>query len=330
MNKPFQPEIANALEHLISFRVNGTECNVVAEPSARLADVLRDKLGLTGTKIGCNSGDCGACTVLLEGDQVCACLTALGQVEGRKVTTVEGLAENGVMSRLQQAFHRHGGAQCGICTPGMLMAATDLLNKNPRPSEPEVLEALGGVLCRCTGYRKIIEAILDVAHGPTLPCTSMAPKMPLPGEAVGTRVSKVDGIAKLTGREQFGADNIPADALWLRVVRTNMRVRNLRLAISRRCTRQHPGLVRVLTAKDVPSNGFGIYPTVKDQPVLADGEVRFPGEAILRWSASARRLRRFARTKFRFRIDRNNRANVAGRDRAATQRLFKTITRTIC
>ncbi len=111
--------------------------------------------------------------------------------------TVEGLMENGMMSRLQQAFHRHGGAQCGICTPGMLMAATDLLSKKPHPSEPEVMDALGGVLCRCTGYRKIIEAILDVAHGPTLPCTSMAPKMPLAGEAVGTRVSKVDGIAEI-------------------------------------------------------------------------------------------------------------------------------------
>ena len=122
MNKPYHPEIANALEHSISFRLNGREQTVIAEPAARSANVLRDKLGLTGTKIGCNAGDCGACTVLLDGDQVCACLTALGQVEGRTVTTVEGLAENGVMSRLQQAFHRHGGAQCGICTPGMLMA----------------------------------------------------------------------------------------------------------------------------------------------------------------------------------------------------------------
>ena len=281
MNKPYQPEVANALEHSISFRLNGREQTVIAEPVARLADVLRDQLGLTGTKIGCNAGDCGACTVLLDGDQVCACLTAVAQVEGRAVTTVEGLAENGVMSRLQQAFHRHGGAQCGICTPGMLMAATNLLRKNPHPTEAEVLDALGGVLCRCTGYRKIVEAILDGVNGPMLPCTSMAPKMPLAYEAVGTRVPKVDGIAKLTGREQFGADNIPADALWLRVVRAKHARAKFMLGDFAPLREKYPGLVRVLTAKDVPSNGFGIYPTIKDQPVLASDEVRFPGEAVL-------------------------------------------------
>ena len=281
MNKPYQPEVANALEHSISFRLNGREQTVIAEPVARLADVLRDQLGLTGTKIGCNAGDCGACTVLLDGDQVCACLTAVGQVEGRAVTTVEGLAENGVISRLQQSFHRHGGAQCGICTPGMLMAATDLLSRNPRAAEREILDALGGVLCRCTGYRKIVEAILDAANGPTLPCTSMAPKMPLAYEAVGTRVSKVDGIAKLTGREQFGADNIPADALWLRVVRTKHASAKFTLGDFAPLYEKYPSLVRVLTSKDVPSNGFGIYPTVKDQPVLADGDMRFPGEAVV-------------------------------------------------
>ena len=281
MNKPYQPEVANALEHSISFRLNGREQTVIAEPVARLADVLRDQLGLTGTKIGCNAGDCGACTVLLDGDQVCACLTAVGQVEGRAVTTVEGLAENGVISRLQQSFHRHGGAQCGICTPGMLMAATDLLSKNPRPTEPEIVDALGGVLCRCTGYRKIVEAILDVAHGMRLACTSAIPKMPLAYEAVGTRVSKVDGIAKLTGREQFGADNIPADALWLRVVRTKHASAKFTLGDFAPLYEKYPSLVRVLTSKDVPSNGFGIYPTVKDQPVLADGDMRFPGEAVV-------------------------------------------------
>jgi aldehyde oxidoreductase len=281
MNKPFQSEIANGVKHSISFRLNGGERNIFAEPSARLADVLRNQLGLTGTKIGCNAGDCGACTVLLDRDQVCACLTAVAQVEGRAVTTVEGLLENGMMSRLQQAFHRHGGAQCGICTPGMLMAATDLLSKIPHPTEAEVCDALGGVLCRCTGYRKIVEAILDAAHGMRLACASAIPKMPLAYEAVGTRVSKVDGIAKLTGREQFGADNIPADALWLRVVRTKHASATLTLGDFAPLYAKHPGLVKVLTAKDVPSNGFGIYPTVKDQPVLADGEVRFPGEAVV-------------------------------------------------
>ena len=113
---------------------------------ARLADVLRDTLGLTGTKIGCNAGDCGACTVLLDGRQVCACLTPLGQAEGRSVTTVEGLARSGKLNALQTAFHKHGAAQCGICTPGMLMAATDTLRRHPQPTEAQVLDGLGGVL----------------------------------------------------------------------------------------------------------------------------------------------------------------------------------------
>src|SRR5439155_21283851 len=111
----------------ISFLVNGRCASVSTSPAQRLSRVLREDLGLTGTKIGCNAGDCGACTVLLEGEQVCACLVPLGQVEGRDVVTVEGLGAEGHLSELQESFHRHGAAQCGICTPGMLIAATSLL-----------------------------------------------------------------------------------------------------------------------------------------------------------------------------------------------------------
>lgn len=275
MNKPFHPEIAGSVRQTIAFRLNGQSCAVICEPGARLSDVLRDQLKLTGTKIGCNAGDCGACTVLLDGDQVCSCLTAVAQVDGRALTTVEGLAENAVLSRIQQAFHRHGGAQCGICTPGMLMAATDLLSKNAQPNENDVVAALGGVLCRCTGYRKIIDAVRDAAN---IDAPLLAPSA---GEAVGARVSKVDGVAKLTGLEHFGADAIPVDALWLRVVRSKHARAKFTLGDFAPLYENYPGLVRVLTALHVPSNGFGIYPTVKDQPVLAAGEVRFPGEAMV-------------------------------------------------
>ena len=149
------------------FHVNGRAVEVAAAPASRLTRVLREHLGLTGTKVGCDAGDCGACTVLLDGEQVCACLVPLGQVRGRSVTTVEGLAGNGGLSRLQRAFHEHGAAQCGICTPGMLMAASTLLGRPRPPSEPEVLDALGGVLCRCTGYRKIVRAVLAAVNGAT-------------------------------------------------------------------------------------------------------------------------------------------------------------------
>jgi CO/xanthine dehydrogenase Mo-binding subunit/aerobic-type carbon monoxide dehydrogenase small subunit (CoxS/CutS family) len=251
----------------LRFTVNGNDVEVGVAPVTRLSSVLRDSLGLTGTKIGCDAGDCGACTVLLDGDQICACLTPIAQVEGRQVTTVEGLAERGELSALQAAFHRHGAAQCGICSPGMLMAAQSLLAGNPSPDEADVMDALGGVLCRCTGYRKIVEAVMDVAGNEPI-------EAPPSGSAVGARMAKVDGIAKLTGTERFGADAVPEDALWLRVIRSpHARARFTLGDIDANLT--------LLTCADIPGvNAFGIYPTGKDQPVLADGEARFRGEAV--------------------------------------------------
>jgi CO/xanthine dehydrogenase Mo-binding subunit/aerobic-type carbon monoxide dehydrogenase small subunit (CoxS/CutS family) len=255
--------------------VNGEPRRVVAAGATRLADVLRDELGLTGTKIGCNAGDCGACTVLLDGRQVCACLVALGQVEGRAVTTIEGLAAGGALDRLQRAFLAHGAAQCGICTPGVLMAAADLLARNPHPTEPDALDALGGVLCRCTGYRKIVEAVLAAASGDTA-----VPESPA-GQAVGFRAPKTDGIAKVTGTERYAADVAPAGALWLRAIRSPHAKARFTLGDFAPLRAVHPGLADVVTARDVPVNSFGIFPDVKDQPVLADGRVRFRGEAVL-------------------------------------------------
>ncbi len=265
----------NDLAAVTVFVLNGREVAVTSPGIARLADVLRDELALTGTKIGCNAGDCGACTVLLDGHQVCACLTPVGQVAGRAVTTVEGLDRNGALAPLQRSFHKHMGAQCGICTPGMLMAAADLLARVPRPDEAQVLAALGGVLCRCTGYRKIIDAVLDAAND-----VALVP-MPATGTALGARAPKWDGVAKLTGAERFGADVIPRDALWLRVVRSPHARARFVLGDLEPVMRSHPGLARILTARDVPSNGYGIYPDIKDQPVLAESIVRYRGEAVI-------------------------------------------------
>ncbi|MFO1058699.1 MAG: molybdopterin cofactor-binding domain-containing protein [Dongiaceae bacterium] len=253
----------------------------------RLADVLREQCGLTGTKVGCNAGDCGACTVLLDGAQVCACLVPVAQAAGRSVTTVEGLAD-GELSALQQAFHRHGAAQCGICTPGMLMAAADLLRREPSPDAEAVEAALGGVLCRCTGYRKIVEAVLDAARPQPLP------DAPPAGAAVGARIPRLDGIPKLDGTERFGADAAPEDCLWLRAVRSPHASARFTLGSFDALHARYPGLVRVLTAADVPSNGFGIYPDIKDQPVLADGLVRYRGEAVLALVGDADTIARIA------------------------------------
>lgn len=256
----------------VSFTLNGSVAEFAGSPLTRLTAALRDTLGLVGTKVGCDAGDCGACTVLLDGRQVCGCLVAMGQVQGRRVETVEGLAlGDGTLAALQGSFLAHGAAQCGICTPGMLMAAQELLRANASPSRAEVEDALGGVLCRCTGYSKIVDAVMDTARSATV----VAPPS---GDAVGASIARVDGVAKVTGIDRFGADSVPADALWIRVVRSphasaRFTLGDLAPVRSR--------LVAVLTAADVPFNGYGIYPDVKDQPVLADGIVRYRGEAVL-------------------------------------------------
>lgn len=244
-------------------------------PLQRLSDTLRDEFGFTGVKIGCNAGDCGACTILLDGAQVCACMVPAAQADGKMVVSAEGMMAHGVLNRIQQAFHRHGVAQCGICMPGMLAAAAHVLARKQHPSEAEVMDALGGVLCRCTGYQKIVEAVMDATDvGFPAPAEQ--------GAAVGARVGRVDGLAKLTGDADFGADVIPEDALWLRTVRSPHASARFELGDLDALQRQWPGLAAVLTAKDVPgNNNFGIYPDLKDQPVFADGLVRYQGEAVL-------------------------------------------------
>lgn len=148
------------MKQVLSFRVNGEECEVYVEPWKTLLDVLRNELELTGTKVGCEAGACGACTVLIDGKAVKSCLVLAPQAKGKDILTIEGLAQNGQLDPLQQAFIDHFALQCGYCTPGMILAAKALLDENPKPTEDEVKEALYGNLCRCTGYVKIIEAVL--------------------------------------------------------------------------------------------------------------------------------------------------------------------------
>ncbi|MGH6892311.1 MAG: molybdopterin-dependent oxidoreductase [Dongiaceae bacterium] len=255
----------------VSLTVNGGTRDYRGDGLRRLADVLREEFGLTGTKIGCNAGDCGACTVLMDGAQICACLVPIGQCEGAAVTTVEGLGSAARLNDLQRSFLAHGAAQCGICTPGMLMAASDLLARSAAPSRSEVEDALGGVLCRCTGYQKIVEAVLDVAR----------PALINRDGSVGARAAKVDGPAKLTGTERYGADAIPANALHVRAIRSPHAHAKFTLGDLDDFVAARPGLVRALTSRDVPFNGYGIYPTMKDQPVLADGLARYRGDPVV-------------------------------------------------
>jgi len=153
------------MKYTLSFILNGLPVDVLVKPTDTLLDVLREKLGVVSPKRGCDTGDCGACTVSLEGEPVRSCLTIALTVAGKTVETVEGLSQNGKLHPLQQAFHEHYAAQCGFCTPGMLMSAKALLDKNPKPTREEIVEAISGNLCRCGAYEEIVEAIAAVARG---------------------------------------------------------------------------------------------------------------------------------------------------------------------
>ena len=267
---------ADASATLIAFSVNGRKVDVQAPPATRLSRILRDHLGLTGTKVGCDAGDCGACTVLLNDDPVCSCLVAAGQAAGCEVVTVEGLAQRPPLyDRLQKSFLTHGAAQCGACTPGMLVAATALLGRNRAPGEVEVMDAIGGVLCRCTGYRKIINAILGAGLEVAVACPPRA------GSAVGQRIVRLDGKKKVEGTEIFGADETPAGTLGLRVIRSPHHRARFQFDDLDAFVRAHPGVCAVFTSKDVPGEDcYGVIPRFADQPVFAHAEARFRGEAV--------------------------------------------------
>jgi aldehyde oxidoreductase len=279
---------------LLSFTVNGAEVKVETAPLRRLSRVLREELGLTGTKVGCDAGDCGACTVLLNNEPACACLVAAGQAEGCEITTVEGLkCRQPLFGRLQKSFLRHGAAQCGACTPGMLMSATALLEQNPSPSESEVMDAIGGVLCRCTGYRKIIGAVLDASSAKEKPQPVAA------GNAVGQRLVRLDGLAKVEGREIFGADEVPSGALGLRVVRSPYQHASFEFGDLREFVAMHPGIAAVFAAGDIAgTNCYGVIPKFADQPVFAEKEVRFRGEAVAAIVGDAEALERIDGNRF--------------------------------
>ncbi|NGQ92706.1 molybdopterin-dependent oxidoreductase [Rhodobacter sp. HX-7-19] len=251
------------------FILNGTPRHCDSPPTRRLSDVLREDLGLTGTKVGCDAGDCGACTVLIDGRATCACLTPAARAEGRHIQTVE--AQTPELTRLRAAFLRHGAAQCGICTPGMLMAAAELIARNPAPTEAEAEAAIGGVLCRCTGYRKILAAICDATDAP-------APSLPQ-GRATGQPIPRLDGAEKVAG-DLFGADVLPENACVLKAIRSPhphaaFTFGDLAAYAAR------PGIAAVFTAADIPGrNAFGVIPPFADQPALAESPARFRGEAV--------------------------------------------------
>ncbi|HJU81516.1 MAG TPA: molybdopterin cofactor-binding domain-containing protein [Acidimicrobiia bacterium] len=260
---------------MIKLLVNGQSVEVDAPPLRRLSDVLRDDLGMTATKVGCEAGDCGACSILLDNEVVNSCTVPIGRLDGHEVVTLEGLDASARIERLQRSFLHHGAAQCGICTPGMLVAAAGLLATNPTPDERAVKDGLGGVLCRCTGYRKIIDAVVAA------PTFDEEPVRAPEGKAVGQRVPRVDGIPKVRGTDVFGADGFPSNALLARVIRSPYPRAAFDFGDLDAFVEEHQGVVAIFTAKDIPGrNWFGVIAPLADQPVFAEGEARYRGESV--------------------------------------------------
>ena len=254
----------------IAFTLNNKPVQAGAAAGERLSATLRETLGARDVKIGCNAGDCGACTVLVDGAPVCACLMSTAQVEGRHVETLSGLVQNDKDTRaLAEAFQNHGAAQCGICTPGMMVSATAYLrNKNS-----SVEDALGGVLCRCTGYRKILDAVAEAANGGAGP-------LPVSG-GMGTSIRRLDGVAKVEGREAFGDDVAPAATPVVKVIRSPYPRARFEFGDLEGFRTHTEGVLAVLSAKDIKGrNCFGVIPPFADQPVFAVAETRFRGEAV--------------------------------------------------
>lgn len=275
----------------LTMEVNGKTVTLEVEPDAMLVDVLREKLGLTGTKRGCNSGECGACTVLVDGEPVASCMYPALKAQGKKILTIEGLGSEGNLHPLQDMFLEKGAVQCGFCTPGVILAAKALLDKNPNPSEQEIRVAISGNLCRCTGYAKIVEAVKAAAALLRGEQPEPAPAQEeKPGElgAIGRNTRRVDGVPKVLGKAKFAADLVFPNMLYAKVLRSPYPHARI-LSINTAKAAALPGVAAVLTAKDIPGrNRYGII--IKDQPVLAEDKVRFAGEAVAIVAAENERL----------------------------------------
>lgn len=254
---------------MIRFSLNGADVELDAPSGERLSHALRERCGAKDVKIGCNAGDCGACTVLMDGAPVCACLTPVAQASGARVETLRGLHESDEGRALAEAFQNHGAAQCGICTPGMMVSAVAWM----RSREGSVEDALGGVLCRCTGYRKILDAVEEAARGDVQALAGTG--------AMGTSIRRLDGTDKVTGRELFGDDVAAADVAVVHVIRSPYPRAAFRFGDIEGYRTHTDGVLAVLTAADVKGrNCFGVIPPFADQPVFAVDETRFRGEAV--------------------------------------------------
>ena len=260
--------------------INGRKVSRDAKPHLRLLDFLRDDLNLTGNKEGCGAGECGTCSVFVDGVLMKSCLMPVAKAQGATVDTIESLAKSGELSVLQKAFHKAGASQCGYCIPGMEMAATAALRANPFADREEIKERLGGNICRCTGYQKIFDAVelaRDVQNG-RLPSTALLETDTADGDVIGKSVRRIDAPSKVSGRLKYAGDMIMPGMLHVQVLRSPHAHARI-VSIDTSAALAIAGVESVITSADVPGkDGFGVF--VHDQPIMARDKVRYVGEAV--------------------------------------------------
>ena len=277
----------------ISTTVNGRKVKRRVPNSYRVIDFVREELKLTGNKEGCGAGECGTCSMFVDGKLIKSCLMPVQKIEGCSVETVDDLDRDAGMTVLQQAFHKCGASQCGYCIPGMVMAATSTLRRNPQASRDEIKEGLGGNICRCTGYQKILDAVelaRDVQNG-ALPVGALEEDVESTS-FVGRRTRRLDAPAKVTGKIKYAADMSMPNMLHMQVLRSpHPHARIVRIDSS--AAKAIPGVMCVLTADDVPGvDNFGVF--IEDQPIMARGVVRYVGEAVVAVAAETLDIARAA------------------------------------
>lgn len=264
----------------LNLEVNGRKVSKRARPHQRLLDFIRDDLNLTGAKEGCGAGECGTCSVFVDGKLVKSCLMPAAKAQGTKIETIEGLAPHGGdLTPVQKAFHKTGASQCGYCIPGMVMAATSALRENPDADIEEIKERLGGNICRCTGYTKIFEAVeiaRDVIAGKLQ--ISALDADPAGESYIGNNVRRLDAPSKVSGRLRYAGDMIMPGMLHMQVLRSPHAHARI-VSIDTEEAEALAGVGCVITANDVPGeDGFGVF--VHDQPIMARDRVRYVGEAV--------------------------------------------------
>ena len=258
-------------ELLVHLTVNGQPRTVAVRPNVTLLSALRDDLELTGTKRGCATGDCGACTVQVDGEATAACLTLAVEAEGAEVTTVEGLSRDGDLHPLQKAFVKHGALQCGYCTAGALMSAKALIDREPHPSHDEITDALSGNLCRCAAYPRMVSAVehwTEYEHAPldTTPRRGEEGDQARDHAVVGHAVPRYDGPDKVSGRAKYTADIRLPDTLVGKILGSPVAHGILRrIDVTR--ARALPGVLAVITGADVPDTWYGISPAREDEQI---------------------------------------------------------------